>query len=345
MIRLLHKNVLFILFLLFFTSCSRYRQQPARAFYFWKTSFNLKAEDNRYLKQNRCTTLYVRLADFVYDEALRAAVPVGTIRFTEKPDTVMQIIPVIFLKNNIFIASSAKQLETLPGEITAFVQAVSQQGGFHYKQVQFDCDWTESTRERYFDFLSRIRAGLQQSGKTAAATIRLHQIKYSKKTGIPPVDRGMLMFYNMGKLDPFALRNSIFNNTDAKRYSDWIKSYPLPLDAALPAFSWAVQIRNNRIQKLLSEGIIDDLDNNIHFRRTEKNVYIVTSSFFLSGEYLMQGDVIKLEIVDPQLTKEAAELLANNLTPGERTIALFDFDKRDLKNYDEKNLNAVFNCF
>ena len=78
-----------------------------------------------------------------------------------------------------------------------------------------------------------------------SATIRLHQVKYYKQAGIPPVDRGMLMFYNMGKLNALTAENSIYNSNDAAGYIETVDDYPLKLDLALPAFSWAVHFRNS----------------------------------------------------------------------------------------------------
>ena len=81
-------------------------------------------------------------------------------------------------------------------------------------EVQFDCDWTQITKNNFFYFLSYFKKQLAnrismttpdplrdlQTEPVVSATIRLHQLKFPEKTGVPPVDKGMLMFYNTGNL-------------------------------------------------------------------------------------------------------------------------------------------------
>ncbi|SDF10039.1 hypothetical protein [Chitinophaga filiformis] len=65
-------------------------------------------------------------------------------------------------------------------------------------EIQIDCDWTAGTREKYFHFLKALRH--YYPDKILSATIRLYPYKYTKKMGVPPVDRGMLMCYNLGDI-------------------------------------------------------------------------------------------------------------------------------------------------
>ena len=58
-----------------------------------------------------------------------------------------------------------------------------------FKEVQFDCDWTESTRVQYFAFLRESRKLF--SGWRVSSTVRLYQYKYPEKAGVPPIERGM----------------------------------------------------------------------------------------------------------------------------------------------------------
>jgi hypothetical protein len=71
-------------------------------------------------------------------------------------------------------------------------------------------------------------------------------VKYRERTGVPPVDRGMLMFYNMGRFSADPEARAIFDLESARRYLARISSYPLPLDLALPMWSWTVAPRSLR---------------------------------------------------------------------------------------------------
>ena len=104
-------------------------------------------------------------------------------------------------------------------------------------EIQFDCDWTQSTKEKYFKFLRHFRQLQNDPTFQLSATIRLHQIKFANQTGVPPVNRGMLMFYNMADLESIKTPNSILDLEVAHQYIDSQTTYELPLDFALPIFS------------------------------------------------------------------------------------------------------------
>src|SRR5207253_10476713 len=131
------------------------------------------------------------------------------------------------------------------------VSRMAEEQGMAFQQLQLDCDWSDSSRRNYFHFVDLLSHRLKAERKIVSATIRLHQIKYAERTGIPPVSRGMLMFYNFGRIQADSDRSSIFNAEDAGRYSSYIAGYPLELDVVLPAFSWSVHSREGRVLGLL----------------------------------------------------------------------------------------------
>ena len=65
-----------------------------------------------------------------------------------------------------------------------------------------------------------------------SATIRLHQLKFIGESGIPPVDKGLLMCYNMGDLHRLRISNSILETAELKKYIKQLSVYPLKLDVA-----------------------------------------------------------------------------------------------------------------
>ena len=113
------------------------------------------------------------------------------------------------------------------------VSGISTTSQIQTRTIQFDCDWTEETKDNYFGFLRQYRL---LSGNVISAAIRLHQLKYSDSTGIPPVDYGVLLYYNTGNDDEGEDR-SIYERSMTHRYTPSLRSYPLTLDIALPIFS------------------------------------------------------------------------------------------------------------
>ena len=85
------------------------------------------------------------------------------------------------------------------------------------------------------------------SKKKIEVTIRLHQIKYASKTGVPPADSGMLMYYNMSDFTSIDTKNYILDIDVAKRYHYNFDTYPLALDLALPLYTQATIIRFSKV--------------------------------------------------------------------------------------------------
>ncbi len=155
----------------------------------------------------------------------------------------------------------------------------------------------------------------------------------------------MLMFYNMGNININDNLNSIYNETDASKYTAAIKIYPLPLDVVLPMFGWVVHIRDNKISGLLNESMISEIETDKRFKAWGKNSYSVIESFFLHGNYFMKGDLLKIEESDQQLCRAAARKAAAYLNNNRRTISVFDFDSLKIAKYNEEDFTKIFNCF
>ena len=317
--------------------------EAQRAFFFWRTTFTLTPAERERLTAHHVSRLYLRLFDVSWNPQAARVEPVGLTAFAESTPAGLEVVPVVFLRNEIFThdadpAALAVQLQSL-------VKARARVGAFGFRELQVDCDWTDSTREAFFSFCRALRTGLEADGATLSATIRLHQVKYAQRTGVPPVERGMLMFYNVGRLAADAERPSIFNAQDAARYTASIDAYPLPLDAALPVFSWAVQSRSGRVVDLLSKPDLDELAKNPSLERAGTGRYVARTPSFVAGGYVQPGDALSLEVMTPAASREAAELLARHFHPRTPfTISLFDLDERNLHAWSPDDLDAVFSA-
>jgi hypothetical protein len=175
--------------------------------------------------------------------------------------------------------------------------------------------------------LSRSDLSGNQPGSSPprlSVTLRLHQYRYPEQTGVPPADRAMLMFYNMGDLADWAEPNSILNLEKARPYLATEKKYPLALDVALPLFRWGVLFRQGKMIKLLPEidaaairsvgGVALDGESSQRFE--------IPESTYLEGYYLYAGDRIRLEMITPEQLLAAAEML-RGVASGERPYVSF----------------------
>lgn len=308
------------------------------AFYVWKSKLSAKDADTSYLNSLQAEKLYLRMFDV--DDKGNGAVPMAEY----SPDTVHipgTIVPVIFITNRTF-------LKCAPGEVGALaekcIKKIDEMYMLHFNKLpqeyQFDCDWTEKSRETYFKFLESV-SKLKPEAVTSC-TIRLHQIKYKSRTGVPPVDKGVLMYYASSEPTDFDSPNTILDNQKASLYIDHIGSYPLHLDIALPLYSWGI-VRNTFAKIKLINGVCE-ADISLHpeyYEKKQNGVYEILRSHYLRGMWINKGYMLKIEEVSPEALQEAAGTLQKKLKAEDREIIFYHLDKDILERYSTEDLQNI----
>jgi hypothetical protein len=316
--------------MVFCFSCKK-TKPPAVSFYYWKTKFALHKEETATLQYNKVQQLYVRYFDVAFDKERAEAKPVGVIQIDSQHIS-QQIVPVIYIKNEVFQKANPIIVDTLCNHIFRLVQQISKAAHQQPTAIQFDCDWTFETKEKYFLFLQQYKTISHQN---ISATIRLHQVKHANITGIPPVDHGVLMFYNMGQIAADN-RNSIFEEQIALSYLDKLEAYPLRLDIALPIFSWGIQIRNKQVIHLLNKMNARHFDQDTCFQKIREGRYRTVTSCFKGGYYFLQNDEVKVEQITPDNLKTMANLCRNHFKQNFQQIIFYDLDSFNLDNYEKE---------
>jgi hypothetical protein len=318
---------------------------PHRAFYWWRTSFDPSPAERRALAAHHVDRLFVRLFDVDAEPAEDAPKPLGRLSITPgamPPD--VELVPVVYLRErtlrHLGPAGPSGLAQRVHGEVARMVRAA----GRPVREWQLDCDWTDTTREAYFAFLRALGERAKADGVTLSATIRLHQVKYRERTGVPPVGRGTLMFYNMGEIGPG--RRAIFDRDAAARYLDRLEAYPLPLDVALPIWSWTVHLREGRVEGLMQATDGSALAASDALKPLEAGRFTALRTTFVDGELVREGDVLEVETVTPDVALSAARLVAPHLapTPGPRTVTLFDLSERNLARHGHDDLERLFDA-
>src|ERR1700722_4840670 len=192
--------ILSAILLFFIISCKHASHKPDRAFYYWRSNFSLTGKDLSYLKDAGINKLYLHFFDVTWNKELSKPLPVDEIRFGTEPGSIFNYVPVVFISNKVLEEAYFDSISVLAAHIYDEVNHIATANKIIYKELQFDCDWSDATRAKYFKLLNFLHGKLNAEGKILSATIRLHQVKYADRTGVPPVDRGMLMFYNMGRI-------------------------------------------------------------------------------------------------------------------------------------------------
>lgn len=332
--------VFFCCVLIFFCSGCKQKQASANtAFYYWRTSFSLDQKVADLLLHTAKNKLYLRFFDVVWNEEKNEVIPNALVDIRQDASR-LNITPVVYITNKTFQHINAERIDSLAKNVNQLINRIAAKNKISYTQVQIDCDWSVSTRDKYFSFLRSFKS---LNKRSLEATIRLHQVKYPERTGVPPVDKGLLMFYNMGKISANSKQpNSIYNFADAEKYISSLPYYKLPLDVALPVFSWAIHIRNGRILTVNNSIGEKELLNKNYFEKTKGEVYRAVRSFYLSGVYVKQNDIFKLEEITTDNLNEAAAQVSKHLAKLKtRNIIYYELSAISASAVEAKDIREV----
>ena len=315
------KQLVPLLSLLLLWACHKQPVLPATlSVYYWKTRFSLSAPQQQFLDRYAIQKLYIRYCDIILAEG--EAVPDAPVELDTAALKGKEVIPVIYIKNEVFLSDKVV-VEQLAKKLSRYIGQINHTYGLTVKQVQLDCDWSLRSKERYFDFIKYLKA---QNAYQLSATIRLHQVKYHDRTGIPPVDYGVLMYYNMGKITATGA-NSIYERTTAQKYLPTLHSYPLPLKVALPIFSWGVHSAAGEVTNLVSGLTTAQADTLSSLSRMgDSHCYMVTKQYPYKGQLWQKGDIIKIEEITPSDLETMKKDLIKYMRQPPKELILYDLN-------------------
>lgn len=283
--------------------CPAEKQAPEVGFYYWKSTFRLSPAEQSILARNQVRRIYTKFLDVDIEQG--QPVPKAPIRFEGATYQQFEIVPCIFITNRTFKAG-VDPVE-LAQRVWAYLQEINTTYELVPKAYQLDCDWSLRTRSAYFTFLRAFR---RQAGDCQiTATIRLHQLQYASQTGVPPVDRGVLMYYNMGNIQSVEEPNSILNHETAATYLAATASYALPLDYALPVFSWVLAYRLGELHAIINQSPCTALDTLAAAEKLLANRYRMQRNAYFGNHYLNRGDQLRCESVSKYDLAEAIDQL------------------------------------
>ncbi len=353
-----------------------------RSFCYWKTDLYFQEEDDSLINKIGVKHMYVRFFDVDWNPYSKEALPVATIGNVWFNENAPEITPSVFITNNVVLNTDKKQLDSLAVRIAKRVQEVGhkinerkaermasaivypkdyyKQKDFKslnydsvrsselsklkvdFKEILIDCDWTEKSKKNYFYLLSQIKKQFPEA--KIAATIRLWQYKYAAKAGTPPVDKGLLMCYNIAKPDDFQTKNSIGTSNELQQYITH-SNYQLKLDIALPLYSWAVVFRGNQFKGILSDygNIMNDT---IKLKKITDHKYLLQDDILVGQSYLRNGDEIRIEKISDAELEKMISIVKNKIQIDNQTkITFFSFDKKYIKDYGIQNISKYYESF
>ena len=281
------KKIFLFAFVLCLIACNK-KQAIPEAMYFWKTKGSFSKSDKAFLKEHAVKKIYVRYCDVgLRDEQ---AVPIAPIEIDTFSTRGLAIVPVIYIKNEVFDDIATAQYapqrfwgtETLSENVAKYIEQINNYYHLTVNEVQFDCDWTLNTKEYYFNFLKLFKE--KNPNLQLSATIRLHQVKYKDDTGVPPVE----------------------------------------LNIALPMFSWGVHSVRGEVVNLVSGLTSAEIKTLKGVVATDiPNVYEVKTQTYYKGRLWQAGDRIKIEEVTDAERQEMQEDLLKNMKTQPKEVIWF----------------------
>lgn len=313
-----------------FPSRKKSPDNQQNAVYYWRTTFKLNEVEKQFLQENNIQKMYVRFFDVEpnrYRKFRDDCAPVATIDFYDTVPKFIEIVPVVFIK-----PEAITEYQTFTDNLAHRLYAMCQYHNIAINEVQFDCDWTGSTREAFFQFLKEIRKSLNdyfQKEIKLSSTIRLHQLAQTP----PDVDYGVLMCYNAGDFKDYKTENSILDIQDVKPYLKYLKSYDLPLTLGLPIYEWNVAFDGNKEFYCLNCFYYDDLQDTTNFKPLGGNYYECLSYRYLS--------YVRHEEVSAETILQVKDLIKKRY--GKMPVVLYHLDSKQLSKYSKDEIEAFFN--
>jgi len=321
-------------FLSLMSSCG-VEEYTELSFYHWETTFDLSEDEQLFLEEQETKELYVKFFDLVVLPN-QAVAPVAIVDFVDVPK--QRIVPVVYITTAVFSEIDSAAIKKLAHQVYSKIEALYPQEDL--TEIQIDCDWMASIQAQYFYFLSCLKA--ENSEVLLSSTIRLYQYKYPNLTGVPPVDKGVLMYYNMGTLTDYQETNSILNNETGRAYLGF-GSYPIPLDFALPRFSWTLRFRFGKFVQIMPTLEVDALKDTSLFERQASSYYRLKIDTLIDGSFLRQGDEFRFEACSTDELIKAATLLKAEKNHAQTKLIFYDLNPSI--RYEKDKINSVFTAF
>jgi len=323
--------------------CAACQQQevipPQIGYYHWQTNLSLHSSEQTYLEQVQVQSLYIKFFDVDYDSQSQDAEPLAVVEIDTTGWSSLDYTPVVFITNRTFEQLTNIQIDTLASRIGEKVDILWKEAGLSPPRTwQLDCDWTQSTNAPFFRLCSLLKKAYPK--RILSATIRLHQVKYKEQTGVPPVDRGTLMFYNMDEVDDPLTENSILDLAVASAYLDRLETYPLALDIALPVYGWAVVFRGDQFIRLIPNVFRSDFDSDRFYIHDETHIDVAEQQYF-KGNLLYEGDYIRLEQGRIDDLQKAWEQLSARLPNAPRDLIFYHLEERNVLEYQEEMIQWI----
>lgn len=289
-------------------SCSKPKPMPTtmRSVYYWSTTLNMDSVKTAFMRNYDISRMYIRYFDVVADQSGRA-VPNATLKFATDVPQGIDIVPTVFVMPECLRQDRSRLASLI---VKRVVQMNETNDVYNVKEIQIDCDWTQSTRQLYAEFMQAMMRECHSRHLKLSSTIRLHQLAQTP----PPADRGVLMMYNTGDATDIRCHKPILDMHDAAPYLPRLNDYKLKLSTAYPIFTWRILFRGGRFV-----GFIHN-----------------------DGEYpILPSDSIALRQPSADDIIEAVNIIGDRRPDANNEIILFDLNNNNINRFKRNDYEKI----
>ena len=301
------------------------------AVYYWRTTFRMNDYERNFIKEHNVTKMYAKFFDVVYnwDDKI---MPVGTMIFIDKVPQDIEIVPTVYISSE-----AIAHYEEFKDKMLKRVEDMASANGVKFGEIQIDCDWTESSAEKYFAFMKEFKTMLEPKGIGLSTTIRLFQLDYNE----PVADYGILMCYNTGDINEWETNNSILDIKDVKPYVKKLAGYDLPLSLAMPCFSWDVTFGGEKNLLGIEYDSYDFSDK--RFSKISKNKYEIdkdkghdTYYDYWTPCYVRHEEVSLKDIL------EVKDMVVSKMSDKPLQMVLYQLDSVNLSKFSSDEVEKIY---
>lgn len=322
-------------------SCSDTSVKIERGIYFWENDTHVISEKNvEAMDSLKIQKLYLKVFEVDRENERNKPIAKSSVRLREEVLKNREVIPCVFILNRVFVESSKEELDELANNVVGLTrkflnEKLSRKDSIPFSEIQIDCDWSEKSQGNYFYFLRKVK---KLSKKKISCTLRLYPYKFHERMGTPPVDRATLMCYNL--LNPIKnpRKNSILDIDEMSKYLDTDVDYAVPLDLALPVYSWMQCYDRDRFKGVIHGPVEQYSELMTHDRGLWYSMKVDT---VISNIYVRKGDRIKMERVSSKDLSKAVDIIKESgVLKDEAVFSYFHLTSQELKFYSYEKLNS-----
>ena len=309
--------------------------EPKNGIYYWRTTFCPTEEERAFVRNHDIGRIYLHMYDVVAcDYEGKRIEPIATLQFQDSLMSGVEYVPTVYITQDAIRALDGREAEIAEKIVTRTLNMEDWHEIPNVQEMQIDGDWQTSTRDSYFLFCKELRKRLHAHGLRLSATIRISQLREK----VPPVDRGVLMIYNTGRVRYESTENSILDVEKSKEYFGHrsIQKYDLPFDYALPTFGWAAVYNEHGHFQNLSYTMDYPAP---QFERLDSTHYRSCLFGIHKGVHFGHGDIIRVETTSAAMLKEVKALLPMD---EQQSIILYHLDNNQTSRYTHEEIDSIF---